>query len=150
MWYSARATVPAQSRPAARRQPAAFWPCRETLLSISMIGMLDLPGVLLPGVHPPLLFGRRRRGRAVPSGGNAPSFRLGPDEGAVVHRPDGGLRAIVETDLAKDRFHMDLHGRLGDIDLARDGLVRVAIDDATQNAFLARGEPGYSVNFDWS
>jgi hypothetical protein len=51
-----------------------------------------------------------------------------PDGRAIIHRPNGGLRAIVGVDLAKDCLNVNLHGSLGNIDLAGDALVRVSVN----------------------
>jgi len=52
----------------------------------------------------------------------------------------------MDPDLAKDRLDMNLDGRLGDIDLSRDGLVGIALDQVAQDGFLPRRKPWcYSI-----
>ena len=41
----------------------------------------------------------------------------------VVHRPDGGLGAVVDVDLAQQGLQVDLDGRFRDAELDRDHLV---------------------------
>ena len=62
-----------------------------------------------------------------------------PRQRLVVDPPNRRLRPVLNPDLAKNRVDMDLHGRLGDIDLARDAVVGIAFDQAAQNRCLPRG-----------
>ena len=48
----------------------------------------------------------------------------------------------MNSDLAKDRLEVDLHGRLGDIDLACYVFVGGAFGDAAQNYFLPQRKQG--------
>src|SRR6476660_7373842 len=76
-----------------------------------------------------------------------------PPMGSIVYAPNCRLCPVLNSDLAKDCLDVDLHGRLGDIDLARYALVGVAFDDAAQNHFLLRRKQGrgrvFRRNQDW-
>ena len=57
----------------------------------------------------------------------------------VVHRPNDGLGAVLDPDFTKDRLDMNLHGGLGNVDLARDELVGTTCDQIGHNTrFLNR------------
>ena len=51
----------------------------------------------------------------------------------MVHCPNCRLCPVLDPDLAQDRLDMDLHGRLGDIDLSGYAFVGIAFDQAAQN-----------------
>src|SRR5690348_2504486 len=55
----------------------------------------------------------------------------------MVHPPYGGLRAIANTDLAEDGLDVDLYRGFSNRDLARNRLVGIALDQASQNGLLA-------------
>src|SRR5437870_10146335 len=66
--------------------------------------------------------------------------RQGRRRRAVIDRPHRGLRPVVNADLAQNRLDMNLHRRLGDVDLARYRLVRMPLGQTAQDAILPRRE----------
>src|SRR5690606_36841442 len=57
--------------------------------------------------------------------------------GQVRNGPHRGLGPVRYPDLAEDRLDMNLHGRLGDIELARDDLVGGTLHQAVEDLRLA-------------
>jgi hypothetical protein len=69
------------------------------------------------------------------------SVVLGSDERAGTHCPNRGLRAVVDPNLSKDCFDMNLYGGLGDGHLARDGLIGITVDQAAKDRVLPKRQP---------
>jgi len=63
------------------------------------------------------------------------------DERAFAHRPNSGLRAVVDPNFPKDRFDMNLHGSLGDGHLACYRLVGITLSQAAQDGLLPNRQP---------
>jgi len=70
--------------------------------------------------------------------------RVAPRSGGQIlqmrARPDRGLGAILQSELTQNGFHMHLHRRLGDDELARDDLVRGAFGEGSQDRHLSARE----------
>ena len=72
-----------------------------------------------------------RRSMSRPEGGELPHSRT--CQCPMVHCPNCRLRPVLDPDLAQDPLDMDLHRRLGDIDLSGYAFVGIAFDQAAQN-----------------
>jgi len=56
----------------------------------------------------------------------------------MVQPPDRRLCSVLNTNLAEDRLDVNLHRSFGDIDLACDALVGIALDQTLENGDFSR------------
>ena len=49
----------------------------------------------------------------------------------MVHRPNCSLSTVADPNLSKDGFDVHLHRSFGNINLARNGFIRLPLDQAT-------------------
>jgi len=59
----------------------------------------------------------------------------------TIPSPHGGLRAVVDADLAEQTFDVNLYGRVGDVELARDMLVGSALHQLLQDHLFPVRQP---------